>query len=152
MNGDDTRSLIIGVGTEYGDDAFGLRVARELKGRGLSGIKVTEHSGEGASLIESWQGYDKVVIIDCCSSGLQLGSHFRFDSHTERIPTGFFRYSTHAFGVAEAIETARALKRLPESLIVIGVEGKVFNAGTPLSPALESMVALVADQAIRELY
>ena len=45
------------------------------------------------------------------------------DARTSRLPMGQFRCSTHALGVAEAIELARALDRLPRKLIVFGIEG-----------------------------
>ena len=63
-----------------------------------------------------------------------------FDVHTQTIPTKFFHYSTHAFGIAEAIELARALKQLPQDLIVYGIEGKCFEAGIGLSREVEKAV------------
>lgn len=148
MNFDQHRGLIIGVGTEYGDDAFGLLVAQRLATRQFEDIDVITHSGEGASLIETWQGYSKVVIVDACQSGAALGTKCRFDCAIERIPIKFFRYSTHAFGVAEAIETARALGRLPNSLIVLGVEGSGFVAGKTINPQLEALVIETAAEAL----
>ena len=149
MSTDQHRGLIIGVGTEYGDDAFGLLVARHLARRTYAVIDVITHSGEGASLMEAWQGYDRVVIVDACESGAALGTQYRFNCTSEKIPTKFFRYSTHAFGVAEAIETARALKRLPASMIVLGVEGIAFDPGRSLDPALEALVPAIAAEALR---
>jgi len=151
MKSDQYRGLIIGVGTEYGDDAFGLLVARHLAGRTFDGIDVITHSGEGASLMEAWQGYDSVVIVDASQSGAPVGTKYRFDASVERIPTRTFRYSTHAFGVAEAVETARALKRLPRRMIVIGVEGESFQPGASIDPRLEPLVREVAAQALAEI-
>jgi hydrogenase maturation protease len=148
---DRTRNLIIGVGTEYGDDAFGLMVIRFLAGRLPFGWRAIEHSGEGASLMEAWQGCDHVVIVDCTRSGSAPGAEFRFDISRERIPTKFFHYSTHAFGVAEAIETARVLDRLPARMLVYGVEGGQFQPGTPLSPEIASKVALTAGTILADL-
>lgn len=150
MNSDQRRGLIIGVGTEYGDDAFGLLVARNLAGRSFHEIDVITHSGEGASLMEAWQGYDTVVIVDAAESGAPVGTRYRFDSSVDRIPTRTLRYSTHAFGVAEAIETARALGRLPRRIVVLGVEGGSFQPGKSLDSHLEPLVALVASEALRD--
>jgi len=50
------------------------------------------------------------------------------------------RSSTHAFGVADAIELARALDRLPPHLDVYAVEGVEFGLGTPLTPAVQRAI------------
>ncbi len=57
-----------------------------------------------------------------------------------------FRSSTHAFGVGDAVELARALGRLPARVVVYGVEGADFTAGAPLSAAVESAVEHVVDE------
>jgi hydrogenase maturation protease len=54
------------------------------------------------------------------------------------------RCSTHALGVAEAIELARALGRLPARLEVYAIEGARFTAGAGLSPAVEQAVGKLA--------
>ncbi|MDO8744396.1 MAG: hydrogenase maturation protease [Candidatus Brocadiaceae bacterium] len=130
--------LIIGIGNPYrGDDGVGLRIAQDIKKKSPDHVNVIEQSGEGISLMDSWKDSDIVILIDAVHSGAQPGTIHRFDVHTQTIPTKFFHYSTHAFGIAEAIELARALKQLPQNLIVYGIEGKCFEAGTGLSPAVE---------------
>ena len=130
--------LIVGIGNTYrSDDAVGLCVAHHLKGQAFDCVNVIEESGDGATLMDSWKDSDAVILIDAVHSGAQPGIIHRFDVHTQTIPTKFFHYSTHAFGVAEAIELARALKQLPQNLIVYGIEGKCFEAGIILSPEVE---------------
>ena len=133
--------LIIGIGNPYrGDDAVGLRIAQDIKKKSPDHVNVIEKSGEGISLMDSWKDSDAVILIDAVHSGAQPGTIHRFDVHTQTIPTKFFHYSTHAFGVAEAIELARALKQLPKNLIVYGIEGKCFEAGIKLSWEAEKAV------------
>ena len=90
--------------------------------------------------MDSWKDSDTVILIDAVHSGAKPGTIHRFDVHTQTIPTKFFHYSTHAFGVAEAIELARTLKQLPQNLIVYGIEGKRFDAGIGLSWEAEKAV------------
>src|SRR3989339_518475 len=133
--------LIIGVGNAYrGDDAVGLRIVQDIKKMSPDHVNVIEQSGDGISLMDSWKDSDAVILIDAVHSGAQPGTIHRFDVHTQTIPTKFFHYSTHAFGVAEAIELARALKQLPKNLIVYGIEGKCFEAGIGLSLEVEKAV------------
>jgi hydrogenase maturation protease len=108
-------------------------------------------SGEGAALIAAWQGADRVILIDAVRSGAAPGTIFRVEAHREPIPTNFFHYSTHAFGVAEAIELARALNQLPQCLLMYGIEGKDFEAGEGLSPVVKEAVEEVVRLVLREL-
>ncbi|MCS7197076.1 MAG: hydrogenase maturation protease [Candidatus Bipolaricaulota bacterium] len=128
------RVLIIGVGNEYRhDDGVGLVVARALREKNLDGLEILEMSGEGAALIEAFQNAERVIVVDAVCSGATPGTIFRFEAHHQQIPTKFFRYSTHNFGLAEAIELARSLGQLPKELIVYGIEGKDFSLGEGLS-------------------
>ena len=130
--------LIIGIGNTYrSDDAVGLCVAHHLKRQALDCVNIIEESGDGAALMESWKDANTVILIDAVYSGAKPATIHRFDVHTQPIPTKFFHYSTHAFGIAEAIGLARALKQLPQNLIVYGIEGKCFEAGIGLSPEVE---------------
>ena len=127
--------LIIGIGNTYrSDDAVGIYIANSLGKKAFGYVKVLEESRDGGALMESWKDADTVILIDAVCSGGKTGTIYRFDACTQSIPTEFFHYSTHAFGVAEAIELARALKQLPQNLIVYGIEGKCFEAGIGLSP------------------
>ena len=90
--------------------------------------------------MDSWKDSDTVILIDAVYSGGNFGTIYRFDARKQTIPTEFFHYSTHTFGVAEAIELARALKQLPKNLIVYGIEGKCFDAGIGLSWEVEKAV------------
>ena len=133
--------LIICIGNPYrGDDGVGLRIAQDIKKKSPDYVNVIEQSGEGISLMDSWKDSDAVILIDAVHSGAQPGTIHRFDVHTQTIPTKFFHYSTHAFGIAEAIELARTLKQLPPHLIVYGIEGKCFEAGIGLSLEVEKAV------------
>jgi hydrogenase maturation protease len=50
----------------------------------------------------------------------------------------------------DAIELARALKRLPRKVFVYAVEGRTFEAGSGLSPGVEMVLAELADAVWRE--
>ncbi len=129
---------MIGVGnTHRGDDAVGPVVASRLKQRAGDKFKVVEQAGEGLALMEAWEGADTVMILDAVLSGAPAGAIHRIDATTELMPKDLFRCSTHALGVPEAIELARALCQLPRRVIVYGIEGESFEAGAGLSAAVE---------------
>ena len=144
--------LVIGVGNWYrSDDGAGLAVARKLKAMRLPGVVVCEESGEGVALMEAWLDAEHVTIIDAASSGEAPGTIHRLDADTMPIPFSFFHYSSHAFSVAEAIELARALNRLPPRLTLYGIEGKNFGAGVGLSSEVESASSEVAAEVARTI-
>ena len=137
--------LIIGVGHPFrSDDGVGPVVAERLRARG---IETVEQSGEGAALIDCWKHAASVILIDATQSGAEPGTIREMDAGTTPLPAGLFRYSTHLFGVAEAIETARALNELPKDFLVYGIEGTTFDFGQGLSPA----VAAAADEVMARI-
>lgn len=142
------RRVIVGVGNEFRqDDGAGIAVARRLKLLGMPSVRVVEQGGEGTELLDLFQETESVIIIDATSSGADPGTVHRFDLYAVTLPHGLARSSSHSFGVAEAIDMARALGRLPENCLVYGIEGKSFGYGTELSPEVTSAV----EQVSREL-
>jgi hydrogenase maturation protease len=145
-----SKTLIIGVGNpDRGDDAAGILVARQLKRASPEGFEVIEQIGDGAALMDAWQGFDTVILVDAVQSGAPPGTIHRLDARAQPIPSRFFHCSTHAFGVAEAIETARALDRLPPRVLVFGIEGNNFGAGEEISDKISAACTEVAAR-IRE--
>jgi hydrogenase maturation protease len=144
--------LVIGIGNEYrSDDGLGLLIARKIRARLLISVAVKEESGEGAALMEAWQGYNSVILVDAVSSGAKPGTIFRIEAAKKNVPAKFFHYSTHAFSVAEAIELARAMKTLPPKLLVYGIEGSNFNAGVGISEVVQESANRVAEQILKNI-
>lgn len=144
--------LIIGVGTKYsGDDAVGLVVAERLRARPPDLATVITHEGEGVSLMELLAGFQTAILIDAMSSGAEPGSVRRFDANAQLLSSRMFRHSTHAFGVADAIELGRALRQLPPRVIVYGAEGRNFEAGRCLSPEVEAAVPGIVERVLDEI-
>ncbi|HET9738341.1 MAG TPA: hydrogenase maturation protease [Solirubrobacteraceae bacterium] len=130
--------MVIGIGNAArGDDAAGLITARRLGG--------LEHEGDPVALLDVWREADVAVVIDAVSSGAAPGTVYRFDATAAPLPAQLRgSSSTHALGLAEAIELGRTLGRLPRRLIVYGIEGERFEAGAELTPAVAAAVEAVA--------
>lgn len=146
------RIVVIGVGNAYRrDDAAGLVMARRLWEAAGGSTTLRESSGEGTALMEAWDGAEAVILIDAVRSGAPAGTIHRLDAGAETLPLAWFRYSTHAFSVPEAIALARALNRLPPRLVVFAVEGAHFDAGVGLSPDVERAVDELVRRGLEEL-
>lgn len=104
-------------------------------------------SGEALDLIEAWSGADELVIVDAVVTGAPAGKLWLWDGEEVKTKKNLF-VSTHRFGVAEAIELARVLHRLPKQLRVFGIEGRRFDFGRDLSPevahTVEELATLIA--------
>jgi hydrogenase maturation protease len=148
-----SKFLIIGIGNrDRGDDSVGPKLAEKLaKDAALRAMNVDilSHSGEGASLMELWQGTEKTVIVDAMKSKAPLGRIVRLEATKEKLAAGAFYYSSHLFSLAEAVELARSLDRLPKELIIYGIEGSNFAFGAPLSKPVAAAMKKV-ETAIRK--
>jgi hydrogenase maturation protease len=139
-----SRVLVVGLGNSLrSDDAAGPVVARQLG----NDPRVLVYEGEPIGLIEAWSGADEVLIVDAVSSGAVPGTMHRLDAVAAPLPSDLACGSTHAFGLRGTIELARALERLPARLLIYGIEGKRFTAGSELSPPVDEAV----DEVSREL-
>lgn len=148
--------LVVGIGNmDRGDDGAGITAARHVRARMLPGIPVVEQSGEAADLIDLWQTMDvrTLYLIDATSSGLPPGTIQRFEAHNLPLPAQFAGdYSTHSFGLVQAIELARALGCLPRRVIIYGIEGQCFDLGALLSTEIEAAALKTTELIIAELF
>jgi hydrogenase maturation protease len=141
--------VVIGVGNELrGDDRAGLEAVRRVCESKLpASVRVHLHQGEAVDLLELWDGADAAVLVDTVRSGAPPGTIHRLDSSEVPLPSPVRRSSSHTIGIAEVIELARALGTLPSKILVYGVEGRQFEAGTELSRE----VAEALDRLVLEL-
>ncbi len=131
------KTLVIGIGNRFrGDDALGCILADRIQMLALPDVEVMTHSGEPASLIDLWQDRGCVILVDAVSSCAEAGTIHYIDMQKRGLPDSFRSYSTHAFGIAEAIEFARVLNKLPPKIVFYGIEGKSFAATEILSPEI----------------
>jgi hydrogenase maturation protease len=147
-----TGLLVIGIGNpDCGDDAIGPMVARRVRGRVSPELAILERAGDMLGLIDDWTDHHGVVLIDAASLVTTAGAIHRIDLLREPLPVGLSLASTHAFGLADAVELARTLDQLPERLIVYAVEGCRFEPGAPQSPEVVAAAERVVTQVVLEV-
>jgi len=149
----DRRPLVIGVGQPYrGDDALGLAALDAVAAAtGGNGVDCVAHHGEGLGLMALWEGRSRVVLLDALDAKRPPGTLLRMTAGDGPILARYFRTSSHAFGVVEAVETARVLGRLPEDLILLGLQGAVWHPGAPLSPPVRGGLPTLVEAALAAL-
>lgn len=146
--------LVIGVGNiDRGDDGVGLLVAREVARLGLAGVDVVESQGDVSQLLELFQRYRTVFAIDAICSGNREGTILCFEANAAPLPQNFSSGSTHALGLAVAIDLAQTLRQLPPRLLVLGVVGHDFAVGSrrsaPVEMAIPEVVARISKEILK---
>jgi hydrogenase maturation protease len=143
--------LVIGVGnSDRGDDAAGLEAARRIGEAAPAHVRVIECAGDISDLVARLAEADRVILIDACSSGAPAGSVRRLVVAENPLPA-LGSVSSHGFGLAEAIELARALGQLPASCILYLIEGERFDTGAGISDTVLRGIGEVVDVARRDL-
>ena len=144
--------VVIGVGNpDRGDDAAGRRVAAALRVSAPPGVVVMDSDGDPAAIMDAWDGADLAVVVDAMVSGSAPGTVRRFDATETPLPISVHLASTHGMGAAEAIELARSLDRLPERLLVYGIEGTVFHPGMEMSQPVSDAVDIAKGMVLAEV-
>jgi hydrogenase maturation protease len=131
-----------------GDDAVGPLAAERLR---AAGGTVLDCADDPTRLLDLWDGYDTVVVVDAVRSGAPPGTLHRRDAGDGPLPEDVGLASTHAVGIADALELARALGRAPRRVVVVGVEAASFATGTTLSPAVAAAMDDLVAAALEEL-
>lgn len=151
------RPLVVGLGSpDRGDDGVGVAVARAVAARGLPDVDVLTHE-DPTDLVELWAGRELVVVADAVRSGAEPGTIVVVETGAEgeRLPESAWgrsgRGGTHAFGLASAVELARALHRLPRRVALLGIEAASFEHGAPLSRSVAAAVPFAVERALGAL-
>ena len=133
--------VVLGIGNpDRGDDAIGLLVLDELRTRCGPDIDLSSGDGDPGWMIDAWEGRRVSVVVDAVHTGAAPGSVTVIDASAAPLPATTRLSSSHAMGVASSVELARALGRLPDRLIVVGVEGRSFALGSEMSPEVAAAV------------
>jgi hydrogenase maturation protease len=131
-----------------GDDAVGPLVAERLRAAGAPLLDCDE---EPTRLLDEWAGLDLLVVVDAVRTGAAPGTLHRVEAVEEALPRDLGLASTHAFGIADALELGRAVGRAPRRVVVHGIEGERFRMGEAPSPRVAAAVDELAAAVLAEL-
>lgn len=146
------RVLVVGMGNpDRGDDGVGARVVRSIAGQLPADVSLVVRTGDVLSLIEDWAGFDALVCVDAAAPATLPGRVHRINLASEQLVREMSFTSSHAFGVAEAIELARALGLAPREMVVYAIEGACFDRGAPITPEVAAAADEVAGRVVAEV-
>ena len=141
--------MVIGIGQSYrGDDGCGPFVIEELKNlnlEGLSRLKLFQSTGDVTELLEQFENFERVIIIDAMASSpdqpRRVGEIVTIQGSKDSLPKlidTLPRSSTHSFNLIQSIELARSLKVFPKALHIFGIVGQSFELNHELSPEVKA--------------
>jgi len=142
-----TRLIIVGCGSpDAGDDALGPIVADSLRERLPAEVEIKTDYAGGANLLDWCEGVEMLILVDAAlaTADFAVGEWRRlcFPFERECLRTLAF-HNTHSLGLAEALDLASSLGRLPKEVLIFAVAGGQFELGTGLSPAVQRSVSKV---------
>ncbi len=149
--------LLTGIGNEFRSDDKAGKFVCDLIQDAINGspleklIEIRKLSGEGAELIESWNGYENVYIVDAAQFVNNPGKLTRINTSEVPLKSDYFHYSSHNFSLAEATELARHIGMLPDNLVVYAIEGKNFSSGTEMTFEVEVSCLKAARMILEEI-
>ena len=146
-------TVVIGVGNRWRrDDAAGLEVVDALRGRVDDSVVddsvvFVESDGEPTRLLDAFALAPRVIMIDAVVTGGEPGTVHRFTD--EQLPDGMgIGQSSHLVQLYETIALGKLLDRLPNGLVLIGIEAIDFDNGEGLTDAVAAGVQ-AAVEAVR---
>ena len=146
------RRGVIGLGNpDRGDDSVGILVVRALRGRVPEDVALLDDTGAPLFVLEQFQNFDVLILVDAVRSGSPPGTIHCFDGH--EIPPGVRarNFSSHGMCVHDALGLGEALGLLPEIVRVVGIEADQFEFGVSPTPEIQAAIEPAAAMVIEQL-
>jgi hydrogenase maturation protease len=152
-----TRVLVAGVGNIFfGDDAFGVAVARRLVDRAAPpGVTVADFGIRGLDLAYALQDdYDAAILVDATARGGAPGTVYVIEPDLEDVTTAAsvgVAFNAHGMDPVRVLRLARALGRVPARVVVVGCEPVRIGGSDQLDDGLVDLsppVAAAVDVAV----
>ncbi|HLV86695.1 MAG TPA: hydrogenase maturation protease [Candidatus Sulfotelmatobacter sp.] len=149
------RVLIGGIGNVLlGDDAVGPYVVRMLESRYSfdDAIEIADLGTPALDLTHRIAGQDAVILIDCVAcADYAPGALLEYRKADILRVAPAQRLDPHSPALSECIMTAEMLGASPQDVLLVGIVGRNFEPGRPLSHAVRAAVNGAVDAVIAEL-
>ena len=140
---------VIGIGSPHGDDQAGWRLVETLRRQVELKVAVLA-VGDPTDLLDCLDGCRSLVIVDACRTGAPAGTITRLQWPDPRIRHQH-GHSTHRFGVPAVLDLAQQLHRLPERVVVLGVEVAACHALSEMSQVVVAALEELQRRVLTEI-
>ena len=143
--------LVIGVGNRWRrDDGIGPCAVAVLSTQLPDEVDAATLDGEPSRLLDAWAGRSFVLVIDAIRTGSPAGTLHRLDGLNDDLCPASST-SSHGPGIAAAVALGRALDRLPDRLVVLGLEPDDTSDGDGFSDAVMATFDDLVSRAAEEV-
>ncbi len=133
------RIVVLGVGNLLlRDEGVGVHLVQRLKAtnRQYSNVEFID-AGTSMNIPAIIDRVDKLIILDAVNGGKEPGTVYHFDldqiDHRWNTPLSF-----HQLGILDTLRILELLGKKPKDIVVIGIEPKLIDWGTELTPEIEA--------------
>ena len=154
MSGSTKTALIGGIGNVLlGDDGVGPYVLKVLESQYTFGgnVKLVDLGTPALDLTHQIVGLDLVILVDSVSSDDPAGTItlYRKEDVLQIVPSE--RLDPHSPALSECLLTAEMLGASPKNLLLVGIAGKSYEPGLPLSAGVRQSVQSAVNAVLEEL-
>jgi len=133
------------------DEGVGVHIAQQLQGYDLpENIEVIDGGTASLDVLCSLSGIRKLIIVDAVKNKGKPATIYRFCPkdliHTKDTQS----LSLHQIDVIEALRITARTSRLPDEIVIIGIEPKDVEWGTGLSPEVKDKLPDIIDLILGE--
>ena len=135
-------TLVVGLGSPYGDDQVGWIACEQLKKElgHLQKIAFVTTDRSGLDWLSRISEAGQVVFIDAMRSGEIPGTIRKIDLNTAQWNKSAASLSSHGISLNDAIEVAQSLGDFPEVSSVWAIEIDQCNIDSDLSEPVKNML------------
>jgi hydrogenase maturation protease len=151
---DRDHTLVIGIGNPLCcDDGLGVRAAELLANEDLPpGVQVRELGTPGWGLVNHFQGWQRVFLIDAVQMGEEPGVWRRLEARQTQFISANQSISLHEPGLADSLALAQALNLMPDEIVLYGIEPSFTGPGNELSPEVTDTIPSIVETIKQELW
>ncbi len=131
----ESKVKIISVGNPlYGDDGIGKAVLDELmQSNSIPSANYYDAATDALSILDEFEMDSLNIIVDAAKMGKAPGTVVHFKSKQAKTIIQWDHLSLHGFGLAETFALAKQLDKLPEKVVVVGVEPESIGISEGIS-------------------
>ena len=145
------RIVVIGVGNLLQrDEGIGIHTVKALQEMQLPDRITIIDGGTSPDIIACTRTGDKLIIVDAARAGGNPGAIYRFEPD-DLITESGAALSVHELGVPHNLRLMLLSGNEPAETVIIGIEPKVIEWGTELSPELEKKIPEIIGVVLKEI-
>jgi hydrogenase maturation protease len=149
----EAHTLVLGVGNILlQDEGVGVRVVEHLQHTYdfPDEVQVLDGGTMGMDLINFIEDLEHLLVIDAVDDGQPAGTILRLVD--DEIPALLQRkMSPHQIGLSDILSVAKLRDRMPQHVVLIGIQPESLQTGLELSPRIQACMDELVAAVLRQL-